>query len=108
LSAVETSPSTEAIKRFEKSAKKYRPKDAKVSAYRHSGEPSGYPGKHGVVVAKDGEYVVQTGTIEHTETIPPRYDAAGKQTAPGESRKHHVPELTVMSAQEFEKQFEPA
>lgn len=91
-----------AEKSFAELAKKYKPKSAAVLALKHTGAPKQYPTQHGTETACDGDYVVQVGETEQTETIPPNREKG----IPGSTRTHKVPLLEVMKAEDFERLFE--
>ena len=94
-------------KTFAQVVKKFRPREAKILAVRHHGAPAQYQTEHGSETAQDGDYVVQTGTLERQETIPARDGKDGKRV-PGEIRTVLEPKLEVMKAQDFEALYESA
>jgi hypothetical protein len=89
-------------KTFASVAKKFKPRDAHILAIKHVGEPRQYPTEHGAELAHDGDYIVQVGEIEQTEVVPPSIGKDGAKV-PGELKKHKVPKLEVMKAEDFEK-----
>ena len=91
---------------FDKAAKRYKARDAKVLAVKHVGEPKQYPTKHGTEMAYDGDYVVQVGEVEKLETIAPITKPDGTRI-PGEKRTVREPLLEVMKAEDFDALYEP-
>jgi hypothetical protein len=91
---------TDTVFDFAKAASKFKAKSAHVLAYKHSGAPLTISTEHGSKTVSDGEYVVQVGEREQTETIPPLVQ--GEKRIPGSVKKHRVPVLDIMSAEDFE------
>lgn len=89
---------------FAKQAKKYKPKSAAVLAVKHSGAPLQVNTEHGSETAHDGDYIVQTGTTDATEIVPP--SVKNGERVPGLRRKVKVPVLRVMSAEDFDSLYE--
>jgi hypothetical protein len=95
---------TDTVFDFAKVATKFKAKSPHVLAYQHRGEPFQIPSEHGSKTVVDGEYVVQVGEREQTETILPRIE--GEKRIPGSHKKHRVPVLDTMSAEDFEGLYE--
>jgi hypothetical protein len=95
---------TDTVFDFAKVATKFKAKAAHVLAYQHHGEPFTISTEHGSKTVGDGEYVVQVGEREQTETVPPRIE--GDKRIPGSQKKHKVPVLDTMSAEDFEGLYE--
>lgn len=89
---------------FAKSAKKWKPKAATVLAVKHSGAPILVNTEHGSETANDGDYIVQVGTREATEIVPP--SVKNGERVPGLQRTVKVPLLNVMRAEDFESVYE--
>jgi len=86
-----------AEKDFKAAAKQFKVKAATVLAVKHEGAPAQYPTEHGTETAYDGDYVVQVGELEVTETIPPNKEKG----IPGSVKTHRVPKLEVMKSADF-------
>lgn len=82
--------------------KKFVPKKASVLAYRHEGGAEQVSTADGTETVYPGQYVVQVGTITHTQIVPP------KDGKPGTTVAGEVPRLEVMSAEDFESLYESA
>lgn len=92
---------------FASVAKKFRPREGKILAVQHKGQPAQYPTEHGVETAYDGDFVVQVGTVKRQQTIAPSSTKDGKRV-PGEIHDVEEPLLEVIKAEDFAKLYEPA
>mgnify|MGYP001473344220 CR=1 FL=1 len=95
-----------AEKSFAELAKKYKPKLASVLALKHVGPSKQYTTESGSEIAHDGDYVVQVGEIEQTETIPPSTNPRTGERTAGGVKLHRVPKLEVMKAEDFQALYE--
>lgn len=80
----------------------YRTRSKPVRATRHAGPPRQVTTAEGAVMVYAGMYVVEVGTVTRTRFVPP---AEGR---PGGYVSTDEPALGVMSAKDFESQYEPA
>lgn len=85
---------------FAKQAKRYKPKSATVLAVKHTGAPITINTEHGSNTANEGDYIVQTGTRETTDIVPP--STKNGERVPGLRRSVMVPVLEVVRAEDFE------
>ena len=99
------SNATEAPFDFAKSAKKFKPRSESVLAAKHKGAPLQVKTEHGSETAHDGDYIVQVGTHDATEIVPPSVKPNGDRV-PGLQKTVKVPVFEVMRAEDFEKLFE--
>jgi len=98
---VET-PEAAGSKSFSDLARKFKAKANHVLALKHVGAPAQYTTEHGTETAYDGDYVVQVGWIEKTETVIPNKEKG----VSGHTKKIREPKLEVMRAEDFEALYE--
>lgn len=89
---------------FAKQAKKYKPKASAVLAVKHSGEPITVKTDTGSELARAGDYIVQTGTHDTTEIVPP--SVKNGERVPGLQRTVKAPVFQVLSAEDFDALYE--
>jgi hypothetical protein len=99
------SNATESPFDFAKAAKKFKPRAESVLAVKYKGAPLQVKTEHGSETAHEGDYIVQVGTHDATEIVPPSVKANGEKI-PGLQKAVKVPVFEVMKSEDFDKLFE--
>lgn len=88
-------------------SKEFRPKSASVYALKVK-DPKQVRTKRGTLeLAPAGSYIVITGKVAKTLTVPPKFNNDGTRI-PGEVRQVFEPEFEILSAEDFEELYDKA